>query len=58
MNEEDDIFNGLGIEIELSDRDDFLKVKETLTSPSCKIKQTDLLKEPEQTTNSILFFLQ
>ena len=31
MNEEDDIFNGLGIEIELSERDDFLKVKETLT---------------------------
>jgi hypothetical protein len=31
VNEEDDIFNGLGIEIELSDRDDFLKVKETLT---------------------------
>jgi len=31
VNEEDDIFNGLGIEIELSERDDFLKVKETLT---------------------------
>jgi len=31
VNEEDDIFNGLGIEIELSDKDDFLKVKETLT---------------------------
>ena len=31
MNEEDYIFNGLGIEIELSERDDFLKVKETLT---------------------------
>ena len=31
MNEEEDIFNGLGIEIELSERDDFLKVKETLT---------------------------
>ncbi len=31
MNEEDDIFNGLGIEIELKERDDFLKVKETLT---------------------------
>ena len=31
MNEEDDIFNGLGIEIELNERDDFLKVKETLT---------------------------
>jgi len=31
VNEEDDIFNGLGIEIELKERDDFLKVKETLT---------------------------
>ena len=30
MNEEDDIFNGLGIEIELKERDDFLKVKEML----------------------------
>tara|TARA_R110000765_G_scaffold181407_1_gene287333 strand:+ start:286 stop:699 length:414 start_codon:yes stop_codon:yes gene_type:complete len=28
---EDDVFNGLGVEIELSDRDDFLKIKETLT---------------------------
>jgi hypothetical protein len=29
--EKDDVFNGLGVEIELSDRDDFLKIKETLT---------------------------
>ncbi len=28
---EEDIFNGLGVEIELKERDDFLKVKETLT---------------------------
>ena len=31
MNEEDDIFKGLGIEVSLKERDDFLKVKETLT---------------------------
>ena len=31
MNEEDDIFNGLGIEVSLKERDDFLKIKETLT---------------------------
>ena len=31
MEELEDIFQGLGIEIELSDEDDFLKVKETLT---------------------------
>lgn len=27
----DDIFNGLGVEVELQEADDFLKVKETLT---------------------------
>ena len=31
MNEEDDIFRGLGIEVSLQERDDFLKIKETLT---------------------------
>jgi len=31
VNEEDDIFKGLGIEVSLKERDDFLKVKETLT---------------------------
>lgn len=31
MEEEDDIFNGLGIEVSLEEREDFLKVKETLT---------------------------
>tara|TARA_R110000744_G_scaffold104061_9_gene199304 strand:+ start:51 stop:458 length:408 start_codon:yes stop_codon:yes gene_type:complete len=31
MEELEDIFQGLGIEIELVDEDDFLKVKETLT---------------------------
>ena len=31
MNEEDDIFNGVGIEVSLKERDDFLKIKETLT---------------------------
>ena len=31
MEEEDDIFNGLGIEVFLEEREDFLKVKETLT---------------------------
>tara|TARA_R100000388_G_C7216674_1_gene146527 strand:+ start:417 stop:827 length:411 start_codon:yes stop_codon:yes gene_type:complete len=31
VNEEDDIFNGLGIEVSLKERDDFLKIKETLT---------------------------
>lgn len=30
-NYDDDIFDGLGIEIELKEKDDFLKVKETLT---------------------------
>ena len=29
--ENDDIFKGLGVEIELSSEDDFLKVRETLT---------------------------
>jgi len=28
VNEEDDIFNGLGIEVSLKERDDFLKIKE------------------------------
>jgi|TARA_R100001079_G_C4377119_1_gene121467 hypothetical protein len=31
VEEEDDIFNGLGIEVSLEEREDFLKVKETLT---------------------------
>jgi len=31
VNEEDDIFRGLGIEVSLQERDDFLKIKETLT---------------------------
>ena len=31
MNEEEDIFRGLGIEVSLQERDDFLKIKETLT---------------------------
>ena len=31
MEEEDDIFNGLGIEVSLEEREDFLTVKETLT---------------------------
>ena len=31
MEEEDDIFNGLGIEVSLEEREDLLKVKETLT---------------------------
>ena len=31
MNEEDDIFRGLGIEVSLQERDDFLKIKQTLT---------------------------
>ena len=29
--ETEDIFEGLGVEVELSENDDFLKVKETLT---------------------------
>ena len=29
--DEDDIFDGLGIEIELNQKDDFLKIRETLT---------------------------
>ena len=31
MEEEEDVFDGLGIEIELKSPDDFLKVRETLT---------------------------
>ena len=31
MNEEDDIFRGLGIEVSLQERDDFLKIKETFS---------------------------
>lgn len=31
MSEQDDIFRGVGIEVELTDPTDFLKVKETLT---------------------------
>jgi len=31
MNEENDIFEGLGVEIELKTQEDFLKIKETLT---------------------------
>mgnify|MGYP003632187005 FL=1 len=31
MNEENDIFEGLGVEIGLKTQDDFLKIKETLT---------------------------
>lgn len=31
MNEENDIFDGLGVEISLKTQDDFLKIKETLT---------------------------
>ena len=31
MEEIEDIFDGLGVEIELKDDDDFLKVRETLT---------------------------
>ena len=31
MEEVDDIFDGLGVEIELKEDDDFLKVRETLT---------------------------
>jgi hypothetical protein len=31
MSEDDDIFDGLGVEIKLKNKEDFLKVKETLT---------------------------
>ena len=31
MNNDEDIFQGLGVEIELQSKDDFLKVRETLT---------------------------
>jgi hypothetical protein len=31
MSEDDDIFDGLGVEIRLKNKEDFLKVKETLT---------------------------
>lgn len=31
MNEDDDLFEGLGVEITLKSKEDFLKVKETLT---------------------------
>lgn len=42
MIEKDDIFRGLGVEIEISSPDDFLKIKETLTRigiPSNKEKK-------------------
>jgi hypothetical protein len=31
MSEDDDIFDGLGVEVKLKNKEDFLKVKETLT---------------------------
>ena len=50
--ENEDIFDGLGVEIKLKSKDDFLKVKETLTRmgvSSKKKKAVSKLSYPSQT---------
>lgn len=39
----DDVFSGLGVEVELPDKDSFLKVRETLTRCGVASKQTNTL---------------
>jgi hypothetical protein len=43
MNEEDDIFKGLGVEITLTEPNDFLKVKETLSRIGVASKKDNVL---------------
>ena len=45
-NDDDDVFIGLGIEIGLSERDDFLKVKETLTRIGISSRKESKLYQP------------